>query len=480
MLKKRLVPLCLFLLLALLLTGCARGGKPETADTSADTSPVDADANILRIGGQEIPLDSAEITAVLAPGETELLSLLPGLRYADLSGSEAIDEIAAWAAEHPNVSVHYTIPLPDGRTLPSDTASYDLSDATAAEALSVAPALAQLPQLRSVNLGAERAAMGWDGIRQLRQILPETEFQYRFDLYGTECDLSAASVNLYSVPVYSYDDGEFIDEVMNYMPQLRYVDMDSVGLSMRRLEEINLNHPDVKVVFRVFFGDNYTARTDAERILASMASRGGLLTDDNVEGLYYCHDVKYLDIGHNTPLTDIRFAAQMPKLEVAIFSMCNISDISALADCPELEYLELSNTYVTDLRPLSGLEKLRHLNVAATGFDQPEDGSPRIRLTDITPLYPLTGLERLWIGAFNPVPPEQVEEMQRRAPNCEINVEVYEDPVGGHWRYLALADYIETYVDTYHDRYIKLREQFGNYEYSAYNFTWNDPLCPQG
>ena len=66
--------------------------------------------------------------------------------------------------------------------------------------------------------------------------------------------------------------------------------------------------------------------------------------------------------------------------------------------------------------------------------------------------------------------------MQRRAPNCEIDTSVYEDPVGGRWRYVALADYVNTYVDTYHDRYIKLRQQFGDYDYTVYNFTWNDPL----
>ena len=472
---------CLFLLwisvllVCLLLSGCGRAEKDQAADGSA----ASAEPGIIHIAGQDISPDATEITAVLSDGETELLSQLPNLHYADLSGSENLDEIAAWANDHPTVSVRYTIPLPDGTVLSSDAESCDLSHATAAEALAAAPALARLPALKTLQLGTERASMGWDGIRQLREFLPETEFQYSFDLYGTECDLSAAAISLYNVPVWDYDDGERIDEVMNYMPQLTYVDMDSCGLPMWRLEEINMAHPDVKVVFRVFFGDNYTARTDAERILASMVSRGGMLTNDNVEGLYYCHDVKYLDIGHNTLLSDIGFVREMPKLEVAILSMCNIEDISPLADCPELEYLELSNTYASDLRPLSGLTKLRHLNVAAIGYDQPYDGSPRIQLTDITPLYPLADLERLWIGAYNPVPPEQVEEMQRIAPQCEINTSVYEDPVGGHWRYLALADYETTYVDTLHERYAKLREQFGNYEMTAFNFTWNDPLCPR-
>ena len=176
--KQTTLTLCLLLILALLLAGCSRSESPA----AQSDSPVSAESGpeSIRIGGQEFSLEATEITAVLAPGETELLDRLPRLHYADLSGSEAIDEIAAWASAHPNVSVRYTIPLPNGALLPSDTVSYDLSDATAAEALSVAPALARLPGLHSVNLGVERDAMGWEGIRQLRQILPETVFQYRF------------------------------------------------------------------------------------------------------------------------------------------------------------------------------------------------------------------------------------------------------------------------------------------------------------
>ena len=98
-----------------------------------------------------------------------------------------------------------------------------------------------------------------------------------------------------------------------------------------------------------------------------------------------------------------------------------------------------------------------------------------MELTDISPLYSLTGLERLWVGGLNPVPHEQIEEMQRRAPQCEINASVA-DPHGGNWRCTELADFIYTYVDTFHPRYEKLREQFGNYEYTSYCFSWNDPL----
>lgn len=465
--------ICLMLLaLCLLLAACGKGGASAPSRATAVPTPAPTPEPV-RFAGGEVAPTVTELRMPLAAGETALLDSLPALRAADLSGSADENEVAAWALAHPGVQTQYTVTLPNGIALLSDTRSVDLSGLSAAECEAAARKLALLPALESVSLGAEGGPLNWGDIARLREILPRPVFHYAFKLYGTDCNLDNTTINLYKVAV--NDNGRFIDEVMRYMPQLTYVDMDSTGLDPKRLEEINLNHPDAKVVFRVFFGDNYTARTDTERILASMASRGGMLNNDNVSGLYYCHDVKYLDLGHNTWLTNIGFVAQMPKLEVAILSMCNIRDASPLASCPELEYLEMSNTYCDDLRPLSGLSKLRHLNIAGIGYDFYGDGT-RPSLKDITPLYPLTGLERLWIGAYNPVPPEQVAEMQRRAPGCEIDLTVYDDPVGGRWRYIALADYINTYVDTYHERYVKLRQQFGDYDYSVYNFTWNDPL----
>ena len=472
--KKITRSLTLVLLLAscLLLCACGKAGG-ASEKTPAEPTPAPTPAPV-RFAGGEVEPGAQTLRMALAAGETALLDSLPALQSADLSGSAGEEEVAAWAAAHPGVAVRYTVTLPNGTVLDTDTESADLSGMSAADAENAARKLALLPGLKNIRLGSEGGAFTWSDIARLRQILPAPAFDYAFKLYGVDCNLSDTTINLFRVQV--PDDGRLADEVIGYMPQLTYVDMDSCGLQPRRLEEINLNHPGVKVVFRVFFGDNYTARTDTERILASMASRGGMITPYNDEGLSYCHDVKYLDLGHNTDLTDISFVAQMPKLEVAILSMCNFSDTTPFANCPNLEYLEIANTYASDLRPLAGLTNLRHLNVAGIGYDQPNDGSARIRLTDITPLYNLTQLERLWIGGFNPVPPEQVAEMQRRAPQCEIDVSVYEDPVGGRWRYVNLADYINTYVDTLHERYAKLRQQFGDYDYSVYNFTWNDPL----
>ena len=152
----------------------------------------------------------------------------------------------------------------------------------------------------------------------------------------------------------------------------------------------------------------------------------------------------------------------MPKLEVAILAMDNWSDATPLASCTELEYLEMQTTLCTDLSPLSGLKNLRHLDIAYI-----------VDLEDISPLYSLTELERLWVGSNNRVPKEQIEQMRAAAPNCEVNDTVYDDPTGGRWRYVDYND--KAYIFILHPRYEKLREQFG-YTSADFSFYWNDPL----
>ena len=445
--KKKL--LCLLaLLFCLTAAGC--GGK----DT-AETPPPEED---ITLGGQRFSPDTTDLTAVLAAGETAQLDRLPRLHYADLSGSENVEEIAAWAREHPGVSVRFTVTLPDGTVLPSDTKSYDLSAATGREALDAAPALALLPELKLLKLGQEREALGLDEIGQLRAYLPETPFQYSLTLYGKTCDLSSGSISLFHTPV--DDNAARIEQVIACMPQLTYVDMDSCGVSNERMEELRLKYPDVKFVWRVWFADGYSVRTDVVRILASKPSAAGMISNEDAKALYYCHDVRFLDLGHNAALSDLSFVRGMPKLEVAILAMCAWSDASPLADCPELEYLEMQSTKCNDLTPLAGLKKLRHLNMANN-----------LGITDLSPLYALTELERLWIGSWTVIPQEQIDEMRRLAPQCEIDTTVYDDPTADGWRYDSNGNMTE--------RYYILRLQFDDYKWAAFSLASNDPLCPK-
>lgn len=126
--------------------------------------------------------------------------------------------------------------------------------------------------------------------------------------------------------------------------------MDNTGVSNEALAKIREEFLNIDVVWRVWFGTNYSVRTDVERILASKPTVGGMIYDASV--LQYCTKVKYLDLGHNDELPSIDFVRNMPELEVLIIAMTAVRDISPLESCPKLEYLELNSTNIADISPL--------------------------------------------------------------------------------------------------------------------------------
>lgn len=442
---RKLICLCAAMLLCLCLIGCGSSepkAEPITFANAPDTQFAE---------------DITELSIVLQSGETEILSRLPALEYCDFSGSDCVDEIYAWAEANPQAEVLYTVTLPDGTVLDSKAKTADLSEMSGSDIRLAAESLRYLPRLSSISLGSQRSDLSWEDIGVLQQALPDANYKYEFEIYGKKSDLQNTQLNLSHIPV--EDKGDSLRQLIPYMNKLTYVDMDSCGVSNEDMAKLRDEFPDVKIVWRIWFGDrgNYSVRTDVERILASKSSVGGFVYGEYAEPLKYCTEVKYLDLGHNPFMDDISFVSYMPKLEVAILAMGSWSDASPLADCKELEYLEMQTTECTDLSPLAGLKNLRHLNIACI---------PGI--TDISPLYELTELERLWLGSNNMVPWEQVEQMQKIAPDCEINISVYDDPTGEQWRYNRQG--------TWNYRYYVLRKQFGEYKDSAFSFTWNDPL----
>ena len=176
----------------------------------------------------------------------------------------------------------------------------------------------------------------------------------------------------------------------------------------------------------------------------------------------YCTKVKYLDLGHNPDIGDFSFLGNMPDLEVLIAAMTAITDISGLANCPKIEYLELMTTNVADLSPLTGITSLRHLNIRNMPY-----------LTDISVLFNMPDLERVYIGKETPIPAEQVAQLQAAAPGCVINTTLYQDEEGD-WRFTGWNIDVGTYY--WVPRYEELRWQLG-YNYQDYSFYWLDDKC---
>lgn len=392
----------------------------------------------------------------------ELVACLPELKALDLTSCGITPEQAhAIAASAPNAELAYSCTLL-GHELSLDADSVDLTGMTAAQADEVMSVLPYLPRLRHVTLGDEAATpLDWSIISAMVQSCPNAEFDYAFTLYGEPFTLLDKTMDLNHITI--DDGGALVYSIASSMKNLEYLDMDFCGVSDEQMIALRDALPGVKVVWRVWFGTNYSVRTDVEKILASKPSVGGLVTDDDVLALSCCTDVKYIDLGHNTVITDISFVACMPKLEVAILAMNSLSDISPLANCTELEYLEIQTNFdITDLSPLASCTKLEHLNISnCPNFD------------DITPLMGLNNLKRLWLGCAAPVPAEQVQAFIAAHPDCEVNTTVWSDPTSEGWR----IDHVDPFTWQFFldERYELLVEQFG-YNKDAYSFSYLDPL----
>lgn len=397
----------------------------------------------------------------------EQLEYLPNIENVELgvdSDGELLsaEALAALSEACPDANVSYAFQL-CGQNLNFESEAVDLSGISSQELTDALAVLASTPNMKQIALGSAldgSCTLSWDEIAQIAAVCPNAEIDYTFELYGQTVSFDTETMDFSYVEI--QDGGAAIKQALPYMSKCTYVDMDSCGLSHEEMAAIRDAAPNTKVVWRVWFGENYSVRTDAEKILASKPSVGGTLYDDSVSVLQYCTDMKYLDLGHNVDISDLSFAAHMPKLEVLIIAMTNITDISPLANCPELEYLELNSSPVSSVEPLKNATKLRHLNIA----DCPN-------VYDISSLYGLTEMERFWIGCNTPVPEDQVNAMRAAAPNCNVNNTTF-DPHGDAWRFSRYDPNIPKYY--WVPRHELLREQMG-YNYQEYSFYWLDKKC---
>ena len=505
--------------------------SPNWSKSGAETSRVLFSAPMVNFESGSLSVNARDPALVILAEEMSRLDYFTQLSSLDLSGSTCYEEIISWAQAHPQVAVRYSVELPGGVIADSEAESLDLSALSGDELTEAVKLLVYLPKLRQAELGAsggglspqklaalcascpdlrlncgfslagkqftlldseldlrgltraetedaalylscmrelsavelgtqEETPLAVGDIAKLQKACPQAELRFQLELFGTTVSLSDTVLDLNHIKM--DDEGAAVRSVISAMPRLKTLDMDYCGVSNEAMAAIRADFPEVDVIWRIWFGENYSVRTDTEKILASKPSVGGTLYDDDVYVLRYCTKVKYLDLGHNDNISDLSFTAFMPELEVLILAMNPVSDLSPLANCTKMEYLEIFSTPVSDLKPLAGLTGLHHLNLQNNQ-----------NLTDISPLYDLPSLERLWIGAVTPVPQEQVARMKELHPDCAMNTTCGEQEMG-IWRYTAYDPDEPKYY--WVPRYELLRNQLG-YNYQEYSFYWLDPKC---
>ncbi len=412
--------LVIIALLCLLLTGC---GKTEKAGHTAVPASVRA--------AEAAPTQTPESTAEPTPTPTPVPTPEPELRIL-------------------------------GKLYNKADTMVELAGLKDADAEGAAAVLRRMPALQLIRIGNEtETPLSWESLRLLHDAAPQAVIDYAFTMFERPFNLSDEVMDLKYIQM--EDEGALVGKAAACMTRLRTLDMDSCGVTNEAMARLRDSLPNTDVIWRINFGAYYTARTDVTRILASMPGQAGELVHNNVENLKYCTKVKYLDVGHNNHLDTIEFIRYMPDLEVLIAALNFVEDFSPVEDCPKLEYVEAFTSRLHDLTPFANLQNLRHLNI---GYN--------FAVTDISPLYGLKNLERLWIGEHDPVPPEQIAKFRELHPNCIVN-DTTPDPTEEYWRFAEHGD--EMGNQRYDPRYELLREQMG-YSEEAYAYNWLDPLYP--
>lgn len=340
------------------------------------------------------------------------LKYLPKLTMLDLPVTcLTLDELNALREEYPNLQITYTIDLFGKEYTPAETV-LDLSSVTASELEASIEKLKMLPELKEITLPDDLSIAD---VISLKEQFPNADFHYTFTLFDqtfTTADTSMAFQNA----VIGNSGIDQIRSALDIMPHCTSVRVENCGVDNEVMAQLRADYPNANVAWRVHFGGQYSLMTDD----TTLRTVYGVENSHN-DILKYCTGLKYIDMGHNTTLTDISFASYMPDLEILILSGCSVRNVDPLAACKNLVFLEMANCYaLEDISALKHCESLRFLNI---GFS---------KVTDLTPIQDLP-LER-----FVCLGPQMDQETQtafeESHPDCWVRF-TGQNPLSLGWKY---------------------------------------------
>ena len=377
----------------------------------------------LCIGSQWFDSAAAELTVSgTAPTAAELLTQLshfPSVRTVNLPDAVfTIDGQHSLVSAYPNISFFWNVQI-GSQSVSNLTAEISLAGEDAAALAQLAAALDLLPRLRTVELTGCTAPVA-DRLAFIEQH-PDVSAGWTVSVEGQEFAWNTEFIDLNN---YSIADVAALEAAFAELPKLTQVDMCDTNLSYEQLDALNRKYENIRVVWKVYFG-NYYLRTDAEYFIAAAWGENKVyLTDDDIDCWKYCTDLRGLDIGHMN-ITDLSFLQYMPRMTYLIIAECPITDISPLAQLKELRYLEMFQTNVSDISPLLECTALKALNLAYMNVKQDNAWSV---------LPKLTNLDLLWYPSV-PLSSAQRRQLADALPNTTLFLYDGCEPSGGIWRY---------------------------------------------
>ena len=487
--KKLIITAVLVCALMLALAGC----NSNSADTTKPTDPETV----------------TELAMVVDADTISKLEAYPNLKKVDLTGSTCYQELAAYAAAHPDIEVIYTVSVGSGQISVSE-AEATLNDGSY-EFDTLVENLKYLPGLKSLTLKATR--LNAVQMKALQLTYPDVDISCTIRLNGVELGEDTTELNLSAMTPEQVD---VYAARLSLLPNLSRVELmtdDGIcNLSTEDIQKLQDALPGVifnyVYEFELFGQTISTADERVEFVDVQIGDEGEQQIRDALDKLVNCTYFKLDNCGlSNEVMAQIRDDYPHIKIVWRVFQTnknrswltdtevvravygiddtnsdflkyctdvkymdlghnTSMIDISFCAYMPNLEIAILSGSPIKDLTPLSNCKKLEFLEIAWCGH-----------ITDVSPLAACDSLKYLNIGhtsiknvetlvglklellsfvnSGNKVGMTEADwtAIQAQMPDCTITYSPLKDstanPYGVGWRYSKSPLVASNFTDCY-------------------------------
>ena len=345
------------------------------------------------------------VLETLREEDLAMLAYLEDLTTVNADACSDYDAILSLIQQYPELEVSYTVTI-GGTAYPHSQDQLTVTDPDAAELTK------QLPLLRKLeNVTLEGTLPANAELVALKEAFPNITFLWDFTVCGKKTNTLAEFLDLSGIKM---EDTKELEASLPCFYNLKKVDMLNCGFSNEDMDALNQRHPETKFVWVVNVS-GVKLRTDAKFF---MPVKHGIKKVGSLYNLRYCTELEVLDLGHKG-VSDLSFLEYMPKIRFLLLLECNVTDLSIIGNCTSLEMLELASTPIYDFWPLTNLTNLKDLNLSYTPALSYKPIIKLGKFGDLTPLYQMTWLDRLWLANSRLEKPDRAK-LRQELPNTEL------------------------------------------------------------
>lgn len=324
----------------------------------------------------------------LTEEDIPLLSHFPNLMTIDARGSDCGAALKAYAAEHPEQTVLWSVPI--GSVMVDHNAVWvDLSLAELPDTETLIQKIKELESATDITL------VGCDLSRADKALLletfPDLRLYWTVEISGKQFKNTETRLDFNTV---NFNGMEDLASAVACFQDPQWVDVATHGFESEEMVQLSERFPNTEFVWTVRIG-GHTVRTDIEVFYGRSGGGDRLLRNEDLQAIQYCKNLRAVNLYRNS-LSDLSPLAALPKLEVLVISHNKLKSLSDLSGLQNLKYLEAHNNHIQDISALSGLTELRDVNLM---FNDIQDFSPLMQLEKLQRGY-LSRNEGLEDGAW--------------------------------------------------------------------------------